>query len=80
MMPKIGYGTFLVEPGAAKALVVDAVLKHGYRHLDCAMIYGNEKTVGEAITEILAAGVSREELFITSKMWHTERNDPEKAL
>ena len=57
-----------------------AILKYGYRNIDTASIYGNEASIGEALEECLAAGVKREELFITTKLWHTEKNDIEGAI
>lgn len=44
------------------------------------MIYGNEEQIGEALKECMAAGVKREELFITTKLWHTDKNDIEGAI
>ncbi|CAK1245457.1 aldo/keto reductase [Fructobacillus fructosus] len=69
-MPILGFGVFQVkEAGAAKQAVIDAI-KAGYRLIDTAASYGNEKEVGEGIEEAIATGlVKREELFITSKMW-----------
>lgn len=47
-------------------------VRAGYRHLDCAQIYGNEKEIGDALQELFKEGVvKREELFITSKIWNT---------
>lgn len=49
---------------------VEASLRAGYRHIDCASHYGNEPLIGEAITKVLGEGVvKREQLFITSKLW-----------
>lgn len=49
---------------------VEASLRAGYRHIDCASHYGNEPLIGEAFTKILKEGViKREQLFITSKLW-----------
>ena len=68
-IPCIGFGTFLT-PEDEVTLSVKAALEAGYRHIDAAAIYGNEKGVGRAIKE---SGVPREEIFVTSKVWNTER-------
>lgn len=69
-MPVLGFGVFQVqEKGAAKQAVIDAI-KTGYRLIDTAASYGNEREVGEGIAEAIEAGlVTRDELFVTSKMW-----------
>lgn len=64
-MPKIGIGTFLLKPEEAERAVLYA-LQHGYRSVDTANVYMNEKAVGRAIK---ASGVPREEIFLTSKIW-----------
>lgn len=49
---------------------VEAALRAGYRHIDCASHYGNEPLIGEAIVKVLKEGViKRDQLFITSKLW-----------
>ncbi len=65
-VPAVGFGTLQGEDGNSK--VKDAVklaLKLGYRHIDGANAYGNEKEIGEAIKE---SGVPREQIFVTSKL------------
>lgn len=70
-LPIIGLGTWKSQPGEVKKAVFWAI-EAGYRHLDCAAIYGNEKEVGEGIAGAISAGiVTREELFITSKLWNS---------
>lgn len=49
---------------------MEASLRAGYRHIDCASHYGNEPLIGEAIVKVLEEGVvKRDQLFITSKLW-----------
>ncbi|GAA1214231.1 aldo/keto reductase [Rhodoglobus aureus] len=68
-IPQLGFGVFKVDPEEAERIVSDA-LEVGYRHLDTAMIYGNEQGVGNAIK---ASGIPREELFITTKLWNSDQ-------
>ncbi len=70
-MPVIGLGTWKIEPSAVSTVVREA-MEVGYRHLDCACDYGNEAQVGEGIRAGLKAGIcSRDELWVTSKLWNT---------
>ncbi|XP_006052615.1 aldo-keto reductase family 1 member A1 isoform X2 [Bubalus kerabau] len=82
-MPLIGLGTWKSDPGQVKAAIKYA-LSVGYRHIDCAAIYGNETEIGEALKENVGPGklVPREELFVTSKLWNTKHHpkDVEPAL
>ncbi len=70
-IPKIGLGTFTLSPKDCEYAVTEA-LKAGYRHIDTANIYMNEKAVGRAIK---ASGLKREDLFIETKLWWTLFND-----
>lgn len=65
-IPQLGYGVFKVEDDVAADVTLQA-LEAGYRHLDTTKVYGNEEGVGRAIRD---AGVPREELFVTTKLWN----------
>jgi len=78
-MPALGLGTWNSAPGEVGAAVGEA-LRLGYRHLDCAAIYGNEAEIGTALEGAFRAGVlRREELFVTSKLWN-DRHAPDDVL
>ena len=69
-MPSIGFGTFRTPSGEETEQSVLNAIKAGYRHIDCAAAYGNEKSVGNAIRK---SGVAREEIFVTSKLWNDDK-------
>lgn len=72
-MPMVGFGTY--APKDPEDDIIEAVhtaVKNGYRYLDCAAIYRNERAVGSAIKQLIVEGtVTREELFVASKLWNT---------
>jgi diketogulonate reductase-like aldo/keto reductase len=72
-MPSVGIGTYLLSPDEAEASVKEA-LKVGYRLIDTANAYQNERAVGRAIK---ASGIPREEIFVETKLWPSVYTDPE---
>lgn len=72
-MPALGLGVFKVEEGPDLVQAVKSAVAHGYRSIDTAAIYGNERGVGEGIREALQDNqITREELFVTSKVWNAD--------
>lgn len=72
-MPWFGIGVFKVEEGPELVNAVKFAIKHGYRSIDTASIYGNEESVGQAIfSGMQEAGIAREDLFVTSKVWNSD--------
>lgn len=69
-IPCLGYGTWQTPDGNVAAESVKTALQYGYRHIDTAAAYGNEASVGEGIR---ASGVKREDIFLTTKHWISER-------
>ncbi|MCE2616937.1 MAG: aldo/keto reductase [Phocaeicola sp.] len=77
MMPQFGIGTFLMRNNKECKQAVLTALRAGYRHIDTAHAYQDEQGVGEAVNEFCKeSGVSRAEIWITSKLWPTEYADP----
>ncbi|CAO3564760.1 unnamed protein product [Mortierella alpina] len=74
-IPLLGLGTWQSGPSVVKTAVKTAIAA-GYRHIDTAWIYGNEKEVGEAIRE---SNVPREELFVTTKLWNNSHRPQDVA-
>lgn len=76
-IPRFGLGTFLSEAGDVTRKAALWALEAGYRHIDTARIYGNERDVGQAVRE---SGIPRSEIFITTKVWNDDQGyDPTLA-
>ncbi|WP_413432861.1 aldo/keto reductase [Crateriforma spongiae] len=78
-IPAIGLGTFGSDHAAHEAVAESVVtaISVGYRHIDCAAVYGNEDYIGNALQTVLRGGIKREDLWINSKLWndmHDEKN------
>lgn len=80
-IPAIGLGTFGSDSvsGAEVAEAVIGAASVGYRHFDCASVYGNEDLIGQSLHTIIAGGIKREELWITSKLWN-DKHAPEDVI
>ena len=78
-MPAIGLGTYKITN--EKKAIVQAIVEAGYRLIDTASKYENEEMIGEAIQEAMEmTGIKREEMFVTTKIWFEEYENPENAL
>ncbi len=72
-MPWFGLGVYKVEEGPELENAVKTAIKHGYRSIDTAAIYGNEEGVGRGIRQgLVESGLAREQLFVTSKVWNAD--------
>lgn len=80
-IPAVGLGTFGSDrfSGADIAAAVVGAVEVGYRHIDCASVYGNEHLVGQSLRTVMAGGIRREELWITSKLWN-DRHSPADVI
>ncbi len=77
-MPRLGLGTGMLNNAKA---IEHAISEVGYRHIDAAAIMKNEKVVGKGIKKAIESGkVTREDLFVTTKLWHSGYEDPEADL
>jgi alcohol dehydrogenase (NADP+) len=77
-MPALGFGTLIPDAALTISATRDA-LEAGFRHYDCAERYGNEREVGKALQDGLAAGkIAREDIFVTTKLWNTNHR-PERV-
>ena len=81
-IPAVGLGTFgsdrFTHDEVAEA--VKGAISVGYRHIDCASVYGNEDKIGAVLSEVMEAGVPREELWITSNVWNNMHGDGDVLL
>ena len=78
-MPAIGLGTFGSDhaPAGEVAAAVEVAAVVGYRHFDCASVYGNEREIGYALQQVVRGPIKREQLWVTSKLWndkHAEKD------
>lgn len=83
VIPAVGIGTFGSDnyDNDTIANAVKIAIRNGYRHIDCAAVYGNEAEIGKAIAEVIAEGVvTREDLWITSKLWNDQHSNVEGAF
>ena len=79
-MPMVGFGVFQVTDKEECKQSVLSAIRTGYRLIDTAAVYGNEDAVGEAVREAISEGLcTREELFITSKLWVQDMVDRDTA-
>jgi diketogulonate reductase-like aldo/keto reductase len=80
-IPAIGLGTFGSDTYTAEQIAeaVVGAADYGYRHFDCASVYGNESVIGNALTRIIKSGIDRKELWITSKVWN-DMHKPEDVI
>lgn len=69
-VPQVGFGTWQIKEGELAFNAVSTALEVGYRHIDTAAVYGNEVSVGKAINQ---SNLKREEIFVTSKLWNSDR-------
>lgn len=81
-IPAVGLGTFGSDrfSGEQIAEAVQEALEAGYRHIDCAAVYGNEHLIGKVLREAINGGLRREELFITSKLWNDMHGEGDVLL
>ncbi|KAL8635713.1 MAG: hypothetical protein Q9228_006823 [Teloschistes exilis] len=78
-IPGIGFGTWLLDKSNVSE-AVSAAIQTGYRHIDCATIYGNQKEVGKGIADGLKkANLKRSDIWITSKLWN-DHHEPKLAV
>ena len=76
-MPAVGLGTFGSDrfTGEAIAEAVKGAAEVGYRHFDCAAVYGNERLIGQAFRDLQSQGLSRDRFWVTSKLWNDKHGE-----
>lgn len=76
-IPAVGLGTFGSDrfSGETIAEAVKDAIAVGYRHIDCAAVYGNEHLIGQALRQVFDSGLKREDLWITSKLWNDKHDE-----
>lgn len=75
-IPPLGFGTWNLDPSNVTEAVT-AALQAGYRHIDCAKVYGNQRAVGKGIADGLKkTGLNRSDIWITSKLWNDQYGSP----
>ena len=80
-LPVLGLGVWKMAEGSETESAVTWALQAGYRHIDTARLYANEKSVGNAVRKFMAdTGTKREEIFITTKLWPSDYLNPERGF
>lgn len=80
-IPQIGLGTWRITGKEHVKEIIKNAIDVGYRHIDTALVYENEKDIGDALKEIYAEGkIKRADLFITSKLWNTYHENVKEGL
>ena len=81
-IPAVGLGTFGSDrfSGEDIAEAVKGAISVGYRHIDCASVYGNEHLIGDVLQEVMDEGIKREELWISSKLWNDMHGEGDVLL
>ena len=80
-LPPLGIGTAHIRASEMESVLRTALLTAGILHIDCAKVYGNEEHVGKALSQIFQSGggITRENVFITSKLWNDDHRHVEEA-
>ena len=79
-IPLLGFGTWQISDGKPVTDCVYSALINGYRLVDTAKIYGNEKGVGDAVRNAIKSGIKREDIFVTTKLWNDDHDNVEDAF